>query len=62
MVECLKCGHIFSHYNNIYGTRCTECGERIEPCNKPHFIENIEEGKEALRETMKNKLKKDRGG
>ena len=53
---------MFSHYNNIYGTRCPECNEVIEPYNKPHFLKEAEKSKEKLRDIMKNKLKNDRGG
>ncbi|MCD6435907.1 MAG: hypothetical protein J7L15_05915 [Clostridiales bacterium] len=58
-VECLKCGCIFSHYNNIYGTRCPECNKYIEPYEKLHFIKENEKGKEKLRKIMKTKLKKE---
>jgi len=56
-VECEKCGSSFER-DNIYGTRCPNCKNLIEPFKEPGFIEENKLKLKKLQKEFLEKLKK----
>ena len=57
-IECNKCGFIFGHYNNIYGTYCQKCGNFIKPEVTPEFIKKHQKRRDKLINKFIDKLRK----
>lgn len=59
-VMCPKCGHIYRHYDNLYGKMCIHCGCIIDIDFKPKTcrdnIKKKEEMKEKVLEHVRKKI------
>jgi hypothetical protein len=54
---CKICGTVRKDYKNVYGTRCSGCGQLIRPESIPIFIQKKEIEKNILQNKVREKVR-----
>jgi hypothetical protein len=57
-ISCPKCGHIYKHYDNLYGKVCIYCGYIMESDFIPKMCRDNIQKKEEMKEKVLSHIKK----